>query len=432
MIVKTYRGKSPEECFRKMRVEMGRDAVILQSRTYSPILGRFGAKRHEVVAASDISIAIDKIAGAARAASEAQQEPSRSVYGYAATAVKARAEGERAGRSADTLIERRQPAEAGVLSRSTGRSQQFSDDPDPRINQLEKQIALLSATLESLQGPPAVQGRNSEEQPAQAQDTRYTFLLEKLLDAEVAEPLAKRLIADLPVGLSDAAAPSELRGIIARRLKIAGGLEPVPGRTRVVAFIGGTGVGKTTTIAKIAAHLSLAQRLNVAIVTMDTHRVAAVQQLQTYGEILRVPVKVAYNKGEFAQHVASFRKERKDFVLLDTAGRSPHDTLPLAEVAASLEGLEDICRILTLPATLSARDFENMVTRFQSVLSPDAMIVTKVDEASDNSYLGHLLSVQAKTGLPIAYLTSGQRVPDDMLTPDAHALATRLLSTAVI
>lgn len=410
MFVKTYRGKSPEECFKKMRLEMGRDAVILQSRTYHPILGRFGGRRHEVVAASDVSIAIDKIAAAKREAQAEQTAPARSVYGYAAAGGKGRA-----------ALEDRPTA-------GNGRGVLDPDDRDPRIGQLEKQIATLTAALESL-GAPAPGGSHGNPAPASSD---YGFLLARLLDAEVAEPLARRILAELPAGLSDAAAASELKSIIAQRINICGPLVASPGRTRVVAFIGGTGVGKTTTIAKIAAQLTLAQRLSVGIVTMDTHRVAAVQQLSTYGEILRVPVKVAYNRGEFAGHLAEFQKEKRDFVLLDTAGRSPHDTLPLAEVAGALEGVPDLYRILTIPATLSARDFENMVVRFQTVLTPDAMIMTKVDEATDNSYLGHLFSVQAKTGLPLAYLTSGQRVPDDMLTPDAHALATRLLSTAVI
>lgn len=423
MFVKTYRGKSPEDCFKKMRLEMGRDAVILQSRSYSPILGRFGRKVHEVVAASDVSIAVDKIASARKATDTREHEPARSVYGYAAAgAAKGRNRAESGKRSdLDDLSEDLPKAARGLLA---------EEEADPRIGQLERQIATLTATLEAIgrsAGANSAPGGSPSEQRSS-----YAFLLERLLDAEVAEPLARRLIADLPAGLSEGAAARELRSLVAQRIVLAGPLTRSAGRTRVVAFIGGTGVGKTTTIAKIAAHLSLADRLSVGIVTMDTHRVAAVQQLQTYGDILRVPVEVAYNRGEFAQHLAWFKQQKRDFVLLDTAGRSPHDTLPLAEVAGALEGLEDLYRILTIPATLSARDFENMVTRFQSVLTPDAMIMTKVDEATDNSYLGHLLSVQAKTGLPLAYLTSGQRVPDDMLTPDAHALATRLLSTAVI
>lgn len=422
MFVKTYRGKSPEECFKKMRQEMGRDSVILQSRSYSPIFGRFGRKVHEVVAASDVSIAVDKIATARKASEAREPEPTRSVYGYAtAGASKARIAQDPGKRSPigdfseDRLV--------------TSRGSLLDEDSDPRIGQLEKQIATLTAALEAMNRPAG----NGHGGPADVQErSGYSFLLERLLDAEVAEPLARRLIADMPPGLSDGAAARELRSLVAQRINLSGPLTRNPGRTRVVAFIGGTGVGKTTTIAKIAAHLSLAERLSVGIVTMDTHRVAAVQQLQTYGDILRVPVAVAYNRGEFAQHLALFKQQKRDFVLLDTAGRSPHDTLPLAEVAGALEGVEDLYRILTIPATLSARDFENMVVRFQSVLTPDAMIMTKVDEATDNCYLGHLLSVQAKTGLPLAYLTSGQRVPDDMLTPDAHALATRLLSTAVI
>jgi flagellar biosynthesis protein FlhF len=257
----------------------------------------------------------------------------------------------------------------------------------------------------------------------------YQSLYKQLLDAEVTEPLIKRMFTALPLGLTDAAAAMEIRGMIVNQLKITGRVEITPGKTRLVAFLGGTGSGKTTTIAKIAAMLALKEKRSIGIISMDTHRVAAAQQLQTYGEILRVPVKIAYNKQEMAELLAEFAADKKEIVLLDTPGRSPNDSMPLAEMSGALDGVAGVYTYLVVPATLSYKNFENAIEKFQSHTHPDALILTKIDESVDNACLGHLLNMQVKTGIPLAYITNGQRVPDDLLTADANAIAARLLST---
>ena len=147
---------------------------------------------------------------------------------------------------------------------------------------------------------------------------------------------------------------------------------------------------------------------------------------------MRVPVKIAYNRQELTQYLAEFQADKRDLVMLDTAGRSPNDAMPLAELAGALDGLTSVFRYLVVPATLSGRNFENMIERFHSLMAPDALILTKLDESVDNACLGHLLNAQAKFGLPISYITNGQRVPDDLMAADAHAVAARLLSTAVM
>jgi flagellar biosynthesis protein FlhF len=393
MHVKTYRGKSPEECFQKVKSELGREAVILQSRSVHALFGRFGPTQHEVVAAIDVTIPGDKAA----AGVEVRRPVSLS-----------------SGRPE-------------LLSQPTTRRE--SDSENERIQRLERQLSSLTANMNAL--TQAAKNNNGRAKSG-PDDEPYAFLRKQLEEAEVAEPVIKRLFAELPEDLSDAAASSELRAKIVHQLKTAARFDLVAGKTRLVAFFGGTGVGKTTTIAKIAAQLALKEKRSIAIITMDTHRVAAAQQLQTYGEILRVPVKVAYNKQEVKQYYAEFSAEKRDAVLLDTAGRSPNDSMPIAEMASAIEGIPDVYRYITVPATLSGRNFENTVERFQSLLSADAIILTKLDETVDNSCLGHLLNIQAKFGIPLSYITNGQRVPDDLLIADAHAIAARMLSTAAL
>lgn len=261
----------------------------------------------------------------------------------------------------------------------------------------------------------------------------YPALLQQLLDAEVAAPVARQFVADIPSGLSAADAQTELRTLLSQRLRLA----PPPdallglGKPRLLAFVGTTGVGKTTTIAKLAARYALVEGKSVGIVTLDTHRVAAAQQLQTLGQVLGVSVKVAHDGAEFRAQVAAYAAEGKDWVFVDTAGRSPNEMLPLGETSNFFRGLGPLQKLLAIPATLSARDMENIVARFQTLIQPDALILTKLDEATDNACFGKLLTIQAKHGLPLAYVTTGQRVPDDIAVPDAHAIAARLISSAL-
>jgi flagellar biosynthesis protein FlhF len=260
----------------------------------------------------------------------------------------------------------------------------------------------------------------------------YPDLLRQLLDAEIAAPLARQWVADLPPDLSPPDARSEMRTLLAQRLQIDA-RPPVSPRDKMqlLAFMGTTGVGKTTTIAKIAARYALVERRRVGIITLDTYRIAAAQQLQAYGEALHVPVRVAADKSDLLEHLAEFAADGMEVVLLDTTGRSPNEMIPLGETAYVFEGVGSVQKYLILPATLSARDMDNIVTRFRHALSPDALILTKLDEATDSACFGKLLTVQAKHGLPLAYVTTGQKVPDDIAVPDAHAIAARIVSSAL-
>ncbi|MBV9848625.1 MAG: flagellar biosynthesis protein FlhF [Armatimonadetes bacterium] len=325
--------------------------------------------------------------------------------------------------------------------------------PEPAASQiqtLEERIAELSASVQGLvdsaqkkafrpapvlaAGGEKAEKREGGGRNGKAPREPYPTLLQQLLDAEIAAPLARQLIADLPSDLPTPDARTELRTLLSQRLRLAAPPDALlgVGKPRLLAFVGTTGVGKTTTLAKLAARHALTEGKSVGIVTLDTHRVAAAQQLQTLGQVLGVPVRVAHDGAEFRRHVAAYAAEGRDWVLVDTAGRSPNDMLPLGETAALFQGLGPLQKLLAMPATLSVRDMENVVARFQHLLQPDALILTKLDEATDNSCFGKLLTVQAKHGLPLAYVTTGQRVPDDIAIPDAHAIAARIVSTAVL
>jgi flagellar biosynthesis protein FlhF len=309
---------------------------------------------------------------------------------------------------------------------------------DERMERLENQLASLANSMTKLteaalakRGGRKIESAKGDPLEGIAPLAPYASLAKRLADAEVAAPLIRILMDDMPKDLDDAAAAMEVRTRISQRLQIIDVLESTPGKTRVLALVGATGVGKTTTLTKIAARLSLVSNFSVGIVTMDTHRIAAAKQLETYGEILRVAVKVAYSAEEVNNAIEAYAEEGKEFVLIDTAGKSPNDAMPLAEVASALNEIPDVIKLLCVPATVSWANADHMVARFHSLLAPDAVILTKLDEAADNTYLGHLLGTQAKLGIPLAFVTTGQRVPDDLSRPDTHAIADKILPQSV-
>jgi len=184
-----------------------------------------------------------------------------------------------------------------------------------------------------------------------------------------------------------------------------------------IALVGPTGVGKTTTLAKIAAgHLSNYSN-SIALITIDTYRIAAVEQLKVYGEIMHLPVDVVLTPDQLEQAIEKHRD--KSLILIDTAGRSPRDTLSIDELSSFLRPDLGIVKHLVLSATNREEELAETIARF-SRLGIDNTIFTKVDECVN---LGIILNTQIHNSAPISYITNGQRVPEDLFAADKKKIA---------
>jgi flagellar biosynthesis protein FlhF len=252
-------------------------------------------------------------------------------------------------------------------------------------------------------------------------------LFTDLIEADVSERLARELVERVRREVSDGdlADPvlvkARLAGIIESDISVAGPIATTPGRHRLVALVGPTGVGKTTTIAKLAANYRLKKRQNVGLITVDTYRVAAVEQLRTYADIIDLPMQVVSTPREMREAV--HRLSGMDLILMDTAGRSPRDEIKIQELKALLTEADADEVHLVLSSVAGERTLEQTAEQF-SVVGTTAMILTKLDEATG---LGNLLPVLRASRLPLSYLTNGQNVPDDIETAQAPRLAQLIL-----
>ena len=193
---------------------------------------------------------------------------------------------------------------------------------------------------------------------------------------------------------------------------------------RAEIFIGPTGVGKTTTIAKLASELSVTLRKKVALLTVDTYRIAAAEQLRTYASILEIPFRVIYSVEEMKQAAEDFKDY--DYVMVDTAGHSQHNDELKTDIENYIRTLEDIMdceNFLVLSATTKYRDLIDIADAYSEVVAYK-LIFTKMDETGAK---GNLYNVRMHTGAPISYITNGQNVPDDIAVFDAQRIVKNLL-----
>jgi flagellar biosynthesis protein FlhF len=252
-------------------------------------------------------------------------------------------------------------------------------------------------------------------------------LFTELLDAELGEDTARELIESVRndpriAGITD---PRLLKArvteMIENDIRVAGPIMITPGRCRLAALIGPTGVGKTTTIAKLAANFRLKEKRRVGLITVDTYRIAAVEQLRTYADIIDLPMHVVSTLREMRETIKQM--SHLDLILLDTAGRSPKDEVRIQELKAFLgeAGADEVH--LVISSVAAARTLQQTAERFAAA-GATAMILTKLDEATG---LGNVLPLVRSSGLPISYLTDGQNVPDDIQTADARRLAATIL-----
>lgn len=301
---------------------------------------------------------------------------------------------------------------------------------------IEEKLNTLQSMLESRMKEMDVDSSKTKEQQNDKEikkNVNFSFLqliYNQILENEVDEKYANQIIGEIESSIKkESNLDSILSGIYQKIILKLGTPHEITlneGETKIVFFVGPTGVGKTTTIAKIASNFKLEKKAKVAMITSDTYRIAAVEQLRTYANILDIPLQVVYTIEELNSALEQFKDY--DLVLVDTAGRSHknkeqcREMLHLINDCEILEGMKREI-YLVLSAATKYKDLLNIVDVYSN-LEKYNIIFTKLDETSA---LGNILNIRLNTLADLSYVTSGQTVPDDISLLDAQKLAKHLL-----
>ena len=238
-------------------------------------------------------------------------------------------------------------------------------------------------------------------------------LYRDLVAGDVEPSLAARLVSEAASGLPAGKRRSRAALIEAVAQALPGMTPDVSGENalpekRIVAFVGPTGVGKTTSIAKLAARLTHGQKKKVLLLSLDGYRIGAVEQLRTYAGLLGVPFRFASQVSELPRLIMD--NAQRDYILIDTAGRGRRDMDVMEPLAAFLRDSDHIERHLVLSASMKPSDMRRIEEQFE-ICRPDHLLFTKLDETSTP---GPILNELARTKKRFSYYTDGQRVPDDL------------------
>ena len=441
MQVRTVRASSVKEAMEQIKDELGSDAVLLHTKKYREggVLG--GAEMIEVTAAVDETQArvphvpsayvppaapilpsnvLNQYRMTGTSAEGAAPMPPQGMQAYetyggelGAEAYAAPAPVPPAAPVYEAASKAVPPAVAAAESDAAEAPVAQEDErAAERIRLLEDELAQMKTMLASMMAANQPKETISIQDALRRQDVR----------AELCEELSGKIpVADVNLDSLDPRAARVLSGYLAQVMQFTDGLKVGTHGSRVVAFIGTTGVGKTTTLAKVAAHFVLEQNLKGALITADTYRISAVEQLKKYAEILGLPVEVVYSAADLRKAIARHRS--KDFVLVDTAGRSQYNEFQMDELKELLAAHPRMEKHLVVSATTKEEDAAEIMERF-SVCKPDRMIFTKMDETRT---IGMVLNLLAGGELPLSFLSNGQSVPDDIIPATADRLAELLL-----
>jgi flagellar biosynthesis protein FlhF len=399
-----------------MKTELGAEAIVLNTRKVHKggLLNFVGKEVFEITAAVDdaSSSTSNSYSSSGR---KFQEAPPRN--GLNATR-------ESSGRttSSDTAVaglaqiaqefEQRNRRNAAV---SSARKTQDASD----LHELKSEIEDIKSTLNEIAGQ-----MKYSHMPALPDPLKRVYAT--LVEQDVDEQFASDLVQAVYVKLGENAIDDEnaieqyVLGALAGVFRSAEPLgTPREGRT-TVALVGPTGVGKTTTIAKLAAQRKLVDGLSVALVSADTYRIGAIEQLQTFAAIADIPMEVAYAPAEMEDALRKFRS--KDVVYVDTVGRNPYRKSEVAEIGEFLAcaGIDEVH--LVLSASTQTRTLLESVERF-SVLKPNRFLITKADEAAS---FGSLLRLVKQYPIPVSFVTTGQAVPEDIVAVRPLDLATMI------
>ena len=381
MQIKRFEAKDMTTALRMVKEELGPEAVILSARSLRKGKGFFGSLKYAGV---EVAAAVDnQLPGMKNTRALPGKDPYRRFNN---------------GRIENTRPTRR------------------------RVSQTRSDIPLANPTSRSQYG---LRKKSSSRSSVRALSSLYQQILLQEVDRGIASELIeeiKRIPASEEI-LSNGDIKSHL-GCLLEEMGVAVESNPFDnGRPTIMAFVGTTGVGKTTTVAKLAARQVNPGKKSVGLITIDNYSIAAIQQLETYAQIIGIPLATAANAGDLKKAVKRFKD--KEIILIDTPGINPKDQDQIQELKACLAGISSLKTQLIMSATTKEKDCIAIAQAFKD-LGVHQILFTKTDETS---IFGNIVNVLIRTNLPLSFLCGGRKVPDDIKAGTVQRLVDLLFNS---
>ena len=412
MKIKKYEASDMKEAIRMIKRDFGNDAVILHSRTVNRggVFGLFTRELVEVMAGVDINIVEN----------EAEKKPSNFPSALSGIPMLT-------PKNSDSIPVNRSEMPPVVETAYTPKVI-IKEDLSPITTSLEKKVEFLSTEMENLKETLTLIVKKVANSPHPMISPNLLTYYNLMNQIGISEEISISILQDVEAHFKGQELENKESVLSYIRQKVVVMLgNPVPinfddaHAKKMVALVGPTGVGKTTTIAKMAANFSLIQKKQVALITIDTFRIAAIEQLRNYASIIGIPLEVVFSLEDFTSALRKFKSA--DIILIDTAGRSPKNNEQILELKKFLKN-SFVETHLVLSATAKARDIVTTLKKYE-VLGCNKVIFTKVDETDS---CGFILDVVSHYGKKLSYFTNGQNVPDDFEVAEGGRLATIMFS----
>lgn len=402
MIIKKFQGATEMEAVLQAKEELGKDAVVLNVKT----IKQKGLLKLFKPASVEVTVALE----------EAKVENKKiEEQGMKAAELKG---------SFNSIVDEK------INVSDLNKKDKVVNSSLEHTSEIEKKLTDLQNLLEKqIDSKPAMEEEVKKPESEKSKTAVFAQLIYKtLLDMEVDEKYINQFIGEIELIKNKDLTIDHILGNIYQRMILKLGQAKIISETKkkpkVVFFIGPTGVGKTTTIAKIASKFHVDGNKKIVMLTADTYRIAAAEQLRTYANILGVPFQVIYSSQELEECVEQYKTY--DFILVDTAGHShknKEQTNDISEFIHCLDSKAEKEVYLVISAATKYKDLLKIVDTYNEITDYN-IIFTKLDETTS---LGNILNIKMYSQKNLSYITSGQNVPDDIEVFDAQSLVKQLL-----
>lgn len=424
MIIKKYKAKTEQEAILMAREELGPDAIVMNVKTIKlgGFMRLFKKSRVELTAAIDDHMA--------EKAGESQSREGGNESGT-------ERESYRFGKAfSDTKPEYSEDAKNAIeekinsIAKLLEQQMQTAKQEKTAAPAAQDSHGFLSGSeRDPYRDIPADRAGDRAAEHRQGKSKVVELIYQQLLDNGVDKKYADVIIGELDSANDRQPIDNALASVYQKIVLKLGEIEPIKpdeNKPKIIFFVGNTGVGKTTTMAKLASKCKLEDKLSVALFSVDTYRIAAIEQIKTYANILNAPMEVVYTPEDMKKNVEKYKEY--DLILVDTAGRSHRNEEQREDLKAILDSVPDYDKEIYLVMSMVTKysDLHDIVDTYNKLFDY-RMIFTKLDETKD---LGSILNLKLDVGKQLSYVTWGQNVPDDIGLLNPQIIAKKLLGGA--